>query len=50
MVMTWSCRAGSDSRIDAWGDPGPTAHLMHSIKRQYDPQRLLNPGRFVAGI
>ncbi len=42
--------AGSDSRIDTWGDPGPTAHLMQSIKRQYDPQGLLNPGRFVAGI
>ncbi len=39
-----------DSRIDTWGDPGPTAHLMQSIKQQYDPQQLLNPGRFVAGI
>ncbi len=38
------------SQIDVWGEVGPTAILMHSLKEKFDPQNLLNPGRFVAGI
>jgi glycolate oxidase FAD binding subunit len=37
-------------RIDVWG-PGPDAlPLMREIKRRFDPQRILNPGRFVGNI
>lgn len=32
---------------DAWGDLGATAGLMRSIKASFDPQSLLNPGKFV---
>lgn len=35
---------------DAWGDVGSTAPLMRSLKDRFDPQSLLNPGKFVAGI
>jgi len=35
---------------DAWGDVGSTAALMRSIKDRFDPQSLLNPGRFVLGL
>jgi glycolate oxidase FAD binding subunit len=38
------------SQIDVWGETGPTAGLMRALKEKFDPQRLLNPGRFVAGI
>jgi glycolate oxidase FAD binding subunit len=38
------------SRIDVWGEIGPTAGLMRALKEKFDPHRLLNPGRFVAGI
>ncbi|MFN7928487.1 MAG: FAD-binding oxidoreductase [Blastocatellia bacterium] len=38
------------SHIDVWGEVGPTAVLMHALKEKFDPQNLLNPGRFVAGI
>jgi glycolate oxidase FAD binding subunit len=38
------------SLIDVWGDTGPTAGLMRALKEKFDPGRLLNPGRFVAGI
>lgn len=38
------------SEVDAWGDPGATISLMQSLKQKFDPQSLLNPGRFVAGI
>lgn len=38
------------SQIDVWGEVGPTAVLMHALKEKFDPQNLLSPGRFVAGI
>lgn len=37
-------------RADAWGDAGQTAGLMKAVKAKFDPQSLLNPGRFVCGI
>ncbi len=33
-----------------WGPAGPGARLMHNIKEQFDPQGILNPGRYVDGI
>jgi glycolate oxidase FAD binding subunit len=36
--------------IDVWGPPPSTHALMRKIKQQFDPDGLLNPGRFVAGI
>jgi glycolate oxidase FAD binding subunit len=36
--------------IDSWGDPPPAIELMRSIKHEFDPARILNPGRFVGGI
>ena len=36
--------------INVWGRAGPGARLMHNIKREFDPQSLLNPGRYVDGI
>jgi len=36
--------------IDSWGDIGSTALLMRSIKAAFDPQSLLNPGKFVLGL
>ncbi len=37
-------------RIDRWGSDGGTLPLMREIKRRFDPNRILNPGRFVGGI
>ncbi|MGA9770937.1 MAG: FAD-binding oxidoreductase [Blastocatellia bacterium] len=37
-------------QVDAWGEVGATTSLMQSIKAKFDPETLLNPGRFVAGI
>lgn len=37
-------------KVNAWGpDPNALA-LMREIKRRFDPERILNPGRFVGGI
>ena len=37
-------------RAGAWGEVGATSGLMAAIKAKFDPQGLLNPGRFVEGI
>ncbi|HEY6102097.1 MAG TPA: FAD-binding oxidoreductase [bacterium] len=34
--------------LDVWGPPPQALGLMREIKRQFDPNDLLNPGRFVA--
>ena len=36
--------------IDVWGEPTSAIDTMRNLKQQYDPNRLLNPGRFMGGI
>jgi len=36
--------------VDVWGSVGNALPLMRGLKEQFDPQRILNPGRFVGGI
>ena len=36
--------------LDPWGPNPPTLPLMRAIKHQFDPNRILNPGRFLGGI
>jgi glycolate oxidase FAD binding subunit len=38
------------SRLDAWGSGGSALPLMRRVKHQFDPEGILNPGRFVGGI
>jgi glycolate oxidase FAD binding subunit len=35
---------------DVWGPASPALQLMRKIKQEFDPDGLLNPGRFIAGI
>jgi glycolate oxidase FAD binding subunit len=37
-------------QLDVWGEAGATKSLMRALKMKFDPDGLLNPGRFVAGI
>ena len=39
-----------ESRLDqqtVWGIPGPEMRVMLRIKQQFDPEGILNPGRFI---
>lgn len=36
--------------IEAWGNAGDALPLLREIKRRFDPNSTLNPGRFVGGI
>jgi glycolate oxidase FAD binding subunit len=38
------------SKLDVWGSTGDALLVMKSIKAQFDPAGVLNPGRFVGGI
>ena len=36
--------------LDVWGEITSAIDTMRNLKRQYDPDRRLNPGRFMGGI
>ena len=38
------------TRVDVWGPVGNALGLIRELKRQFDPHKILNPGRFVGGI
>jgi glycolate oxidase FAD binding subunit len=44
------CPTEVKSGLDVWDDPGPSVAIMRRLKEQYDPKRILNPGRYVGGI
>ena len=44
--------SGSAARpyLNAWGTPPPAIAAMRALKERFDPNGILNPGRFVGGI
>ncbi len=40
----------AESKLDCWGTLPDSLPLMREIKRQFDPERILNPGRFLGQI
>ena len=38
------------AELDAWGNAGDVLPVMRAVKWQFDPDKTLNPGRFVGGI
>jgi len=44
------CPLEIKSKMDVWGSAGDALALMRSIKAQFDPTGVLNPGRFIGGI
>ena len=49
-AMVELCPLPVKSQIDVWGDPPDSLQIMQRIKAKFDPDGILNPGRFLAGI
>jgi glycolate oxidase FAD binding subunit len=49
-AVLFSAPASLKAGINVWGQSPETLSLMREIKRQFDPNELLNPGRFLVGI
>jgi glycolate oxidase FAD binding subunit len=39
-----------ERKLDCWGTLPDSLPVMREIKRRFDPERVLNPGRFLGGI
>lgn len=50
MVVILSAGSNLPVDIDRWGGSPPAIEVMRAVKREFDPDRLLNPGKFVGGI
>ncbi len=37
-------------KLGAWDEPGASFRLMRALKQKFDPNNILNPGRFVGGL
>ena len=49
-AVVWANPSGEDlTRQAFWGTAGGDVEIMRAVKRQFDPNHLLNPGRFVYG-
>jgi glycolate oxidase FAD binding subunit len=40
----------SDKELDPWGPVPGSFEIMKQLKQRFDPERRLNPGRFVGGL
>ena len=49
-VVVLQIPSGLRGRFDVWGSDSNALPLMREIKRRFDPNRILNPGRFVGNI
>jgi glycolate oxidase FAD binding subunit len=49
-TVVFSAPGSLKKSINVWGPTPPTLPLMREIKAQFDPQEVLNPGRFVGGL
>ena len=49
-LVILKCPSELKNHVDVWGSAGDALPLMKSIKTQFDPAGVLNPGRFVGSI
>lgn len=49
-LLVLHCPVEVKRAIEAWGDVGDDLPLMRRIKEQFDPEGILNPGRFLGGL
>ncbi|MGD0205100.1 MAG: FAD-binding oxidoreductase, partial [Dehalococcoidia bacterium] len=49
-LVVEGCPLALKEKIDVWGEPAADFPLMRRIKEQFDPQGILNPGRFLGRL
>jgi glycolate oxidase FAD binding subunit len=49
-AILFSAPGSLKAGINVWGKSPETLSLMREIKRRFDPNGLLNPGRFLSAI
>jgi glycolate oxidase FAD binding subunit len=49
-AVLFAAPAALKAAVNVWGTSPATLSIMREIKHQFDPQELLNPGRFLGGI
>jgi glycolate oxidase FAD binding subunit len=49
-LIVLHCPPEWKAQMDVWGADGDALPLMRRVKAQFDPNAILNPGRFVGGI
>jgi glycolate oxidase FAD binding subunit len=49
-AMVIACDHPRRADLDVWGEPPVSIERMRELKRRFDPNRTLNPGRFIGGI
>jgi len=49
-LVVEQCPVALKGMLDVWGDGGSAFSLMKRLKASLDPNRIMNPGRFVGGI
>lgn len=49
-LVVEQCPPHIKHKISVWDEVGESIAIMRRMKQQYDPNRILNPGRFVGGI
>jgi glycolate oxidase FAD binding subunit len=49
-LIVQQCPIALKEGLDVWGTIEDALPLMHQIKEKFDPERTLNPGRFVGAI
>ncbi len=49
-LVVQRCPTALKETLDVWGEIPDALPLMQKIKEKFDPERILNPGRFVGGI
>ena len=49
-LVVEACPPALKEKIDVWGEPAADFPLMQRLKEQFDPQGILNPGRFLGRL
>lgn len=49
-LVVEACPPALKEKIDVWGEPAADFPLMRRLKEQFDPQGILNPGRFLGRL